>query len=132
MAFASKGYSGRGARGGAAAREALWRATSGGRLLVVTDASPCAGTLADAVAGILRESKREVQDARLPAFWAREVLPGPAGSAAAARHRDLHPTCTLVKAGGLDDLVKVARAHASASSCRSSPSAAASPATRAS
>jgi D-lactate dehydrogenase len=112
MAFASKGYSGAARAAARRTAEALWRATSGGRLLVVTDASPCAGTLADAVAGILRESKREVRMLDFPAFWAREVLPGHPDPPRRPGTAILHPTCSLVKAGGLDDLLKVARAHA--------------------
>jgi len=112
MAFASKGYSGAARTAGRRTAEALWRATSGGRLLVVTDASPCAGTLSDAVAGILRESKREVRMLDFPAFWAREVLPGHPDPPRRPGTAILHPTCSLVKAGGLDDLLQVARAHA--------------------
>ena len=48
-----------------------------------------------------------------PSFWAREVLPSlerlPPRRAGTAI---LHPTCTLVKGGGLEDLLAVARAHA--------------------
>ncbi len=115
MAFASKGYADAARTAARGTAEALWRATSGGRLAVVTDASPCAGTLADAVAGVLRETGREVRMLDFPAFWAREVLPGL--SAPPPRRPGtaiLHPTCTLVKAGGLADLLAVARAHAEA------------------
>ena len=66
-----------------------------------------------------------------PAFWA-------ARGAAAARPDPprrpgtavLHPTCTLVKTGGLPDLLRVARAHsAEVRGAPPAPSAAASPAT---
>ena len=112
MAFASKGYSAAARRAARSTAEALWRATSGGRLAVVTDASPCAGALAEAVAEILRETRREIRMLDFPAFWAREVLPSLAETPRLAETAILHPTCTLVKAGGLDDLLKVARAHA--------------------
>ena len=68
-----------------------------------------------------------------PAFWAREVLPRLEAPPRRPGAVILHPTCTLVKAGGLADLVAVARAHAETRRrSRASPSAAASPATRAS
>jgi D-lactate dehydrogenase len=112
MAFASKGYTDAAHAAARLTAEALWRATSGGRLKVVTDASPCAGTLAETVAGILRETGREVRMFDFPAFWAREVLPGLTAPPRRPGGVILHPTCTLVKAGGLPDLLAVARAHA--------------------
>jgi D-lactate dehydrogenase len=112
MAFASKGYPEAAHTAARLAAEALWRATSGGRLSVVTDASPCAGTLAEEVTEVLRETGRELRTFDFPAFWAREVLPGIAAPPRRAGRVILHPTCTLVKAGGLPDLVAVARAHA--------------------
>jgi D-lactate dehydrogenase len=47
-----------------------------------------------------------------PAFWAREVLPGLGDVPRRAGTAILHPTCTLLKEGGLPDLLAVARAHA--------------------
>ena len=111
MAFASKGYEAAARRAARRTAEALWRATSGGRLPVVTDASPCAGTLNDAVASVLRETGREIRMLDFPAFWAREVLPSLAAPPRRPGLAVLHPTCTLVKAGGLSDLLAVARAH---------------------
>ena len=78
----------------------------------MTDASPCAGTLAETVQGILRETGREVRMFDFPAFWAREVLPRLEAPPRRPGTVILHPTCTLVKAGGLADLLAVARAHA--------------------
>jgi D-lactate dehydrogenase len=112
MAFASKGYVAAADTAARRTAEALWRASSGGRLPVVTDASPCAGTLAEKVAAILSETGREVRMLDFPAFWAREVLPGVTAAPRRAGTVILHPTCTLVKAGGLADLLAVARAHA--------------------
>jgi D-lactate dehydrogenase len=112
MAFASKGYPEAAHVAACLTAEALWRATSGGRLPVVTDASPCAGTLAEQVTAILRETGREVRMLDFPAFWAREVLPTLKAPPRRAGSVILHPTCTLVKAGGLADLLAVARAHA--------------------
>ncbi len=112
MAFASKGYAEAARAAARVTAEALWRATSGGRVPVVTDASPCAGTLAETVQGVLRETRREIRIFDFPAFWAREVLPRVEAPPRLRGSVILHPTCTLVKAGGLADLLAVARAHA--------------------
>ncbi len=112
MAFASKGYPDAARAAARKTAEALWRASSGGRLPVVTDASPCAGTLADLVKAILGETGREVRMLDFPSFWAREVLPGVADPPRRKGTAVLHPTCTLIKSGGVADLVTVARAHA--------------------
>ena len=114
MAFASKGYPDAAREAARATAEALWRATSGGRLPVVTDASPCAGTLGESVQEVLRETRREIRIFDFPAFWAREVLPRLEAPPRIPGTVILHPTCTLVKAGGLPDLLAVARAHAEA------------------
>jgi D-lactate dehydrogenase len=112
MAFASKGLHDAARAAARRTAEALWTASDGGRLTVVTDASPCAGTLGDAVADILREQRRVVRMLDFPAFWAREVLPGRDGTPRRPGTAILHPTCTLLKEGGLGDLLAVARAHA--------------------
>jgi D-lactate dehydrogenase len=112
MAFASKGYPDAARAAARKTAEALWRASSGGRLPVVTDASPCAGTLGDLVAAALKESGREVRMLDFPTFWAREVLPRLADPPRRRGTAILHPTCTLLKSGGLGDLLAVARAHA--------------------
>jgi D-lactate dehydrogenase len=112
MAFQSKGYPDAARAAASKTAEALWRASSGGRVPVVTDASPCAGTLGDLVAGILKESGREVKMLDFPSFWAREVLPGLPDSPRRRGTAILHPTCTLIKSGGVADLLAVARAHA--------------------
>jgi D-lactate dehydrogenase len=114
MAFASKGYPDAARAAARRTAEALWSASDGGRFTVVTDASPCAGTLSDLVAGVLRESGRALRMLDFPAFWAREVLPGVGETPRRRGTAVLHPTCTLVKAGGLSDLLAVARAHAEA------------------
>jgi D-lactate dehydrogenase len=112
MAFASKGYPEAARAAARKTAEALWRASSGGRLPVVTDASPCAGTLADLVTAILKEARREVRMLDFPSFWAREVLPGVGDPPRRQGTAILHPTCTLIKSGGVADLLAVARAHA--------------------
>jgi len=112
MPFASKAY-GEAARAAAErTAEALWRASRDGQDPVVTDASPCAGTLNDLVQSALGTRGRRLRLFDFPAFWAREVLPGLGSAPRRAGTAVLHPTCTLVKSGGLPDLLKVAHAHA--------------------
>jgi D-lactate dehydrogenase len=111
MPFASKGFPEAASVAGARALEALRRASSEGELGVVTDASPCAGTLQDLAAEGAR-SGRALRVFDFPAFWAREVLPRLAPAMRAPRRAVLHPTCTLVRHDGLGDLLAVARAHA--------------------
>jgi D-lactate dehydrogenase len=111
MPFASKALTQAAHVAAARTAEALWAASREGRDPVVTDASPCAGYLQQEAVRILAESGRALRIDDFSAFWAREVLPqrGPVpqqpGTAV------LHPTCTLVKSGGLPDLLRVARAH---------------------
>jgi D-lactate dehydrogenase len=111
MPFASKAYAEAAAVCAAATAEALWTASRGGRDAVVTDASPCAGTLRDLARAHLAETGRAVRMEDFAAFWAADVLPGLDGRFRRAGRAVLHPTCTLIKSGGLPDLVKVARAH---------------------
>ena len=92
------------------AAEALWRASREGRDVVVTDASPCAGTLGEAVTW-LAKSARALRAVDFASFWAKEVLPQIGEAPRRPGRAILHPTCTLVKAGALPDLVAVARAH---------------------
>jgi len=112
MMFASKGLYAAARAAAAKTAEELWRASDGGRLSVLTDASPCAGTLGDAVAEVLREHGRAVTMLDFTSFWAREVLPGLGEAPMRPGTAILHPTCTLLKTGGLPDLLAVARAHA--------------------
>jgi D-lactate dehydrogenase len=112
MTFASKGFPEAARLAAERTARALWRASDGGRLAVVTDASPCAGTLGDLVAAALREQGRSLRLLDFPAFWAREVLPRAGATPRRRGTAILHPTCTLLKAGGADELLAVARAHA--------------------
>ena len=112
MPFASKGFFDAARAAAERTAEALWRASEEGRLTVVTDASPCAGTLGEDVAAVLRESGREIVTRDFPALWAREVLPGLDVTPRISGTAIVHPTCTLLKEGGLPDLLAVARAHA--------------------
>jgi D-lactate dehydrogenase len=111
MAFASKGFFDAARVAAERTAEALWSASDKGRLAVVTDASPCGGTLADSVAVALRERGQELVLLDFPAFWAREVLPGRGEVPRRSGMAIVHPTCTLLKEGGLSDLLTVARAH---------------------
>jgi D-lactate dehydrogenase len=112
MPFASKGFPEAAREAAGKTAEALWTASRGGRDLVVTDASPCAATLNDLAAAALRESGRTLGLFDFPSFWARQVLPGRPAPPRRRGTAVLHPTCSLVKSGGLEDLVKVAQAHA--------------------
>lgn len=111
MPFASKSYAEAADAAAAATSEALWTASQGGRLPVVTDASPCAGTLKELVGARLRKTGRELALLDFPAFWAGHALPRVRSVSKRARVV-VHPTCTLMKMGGLADLLACARAHA--------------------
>jgi D-lactate dehydrogenase len=112
MPFASKAYGEAARLAAERTADALWRASRGGLDAVVTDASPCAGTLQDLVLAALRRDGRSLRLYDFASFWAREVLPGVARPPQRLGTAVLHPTCTLVKSGGLPDLMKVAGAHA--------------------
>jgi D-lactate dehydrogenase len=108
MPFASKGFAQASRRAGERALRALWRASDEGRVTIVTDASPCAGTLQEHAR---RDATRSLRILDFPAFWAAEGL----ARRPPARRKPLavlHPTCTLVKNGGLPDLLAVAHACA--------------------
>ncbi len=111
MPFLSRGFPEAARAVAARTAEALWAASHQGRDLVVTDASPCAGTLLEQVAAQLRQSGRVLRTADFVSFWAREALPRLGGIKRRPGTVIVHPTCTLLKAGGLDDLLTVARAH---------------------
>jgi D-lactate dehydrogenase len=111
MPFASKGFPEAAEQAAGRSADALWRASREGQDPVVTDASPCAGTLKDLAVAALARSGRNLRLYDFPGFWANEVLsslPSPSRRRGASV---LHPTCTLVKMGGLADLVRVAAAH---------------------
>jgi D-lactate dehydrogenase len=110
MPFGSKAFDEAAERAGERTAEALWAATRQGADPVVTDASPCAGTLREAAAR-LAASGRLLRIMDFPVFWSREVLPGLERPGRRPGRAVLHPTCTLVKMGALPDLLRVARAH---------------------
>ncbi|HVR69456.1 MAG TPA: FAD-binding and (Fe-S)-binding domain-containing protein [Vicinamibacteria bacterium] len=110
MPFGSKAFVEAAQVAGSRTAEALWTATREGTDPVVTDASPCAGTLREGAA-LLAASGRVLRTMDFPVFWAREVLPGLERPGRRPGTAVLHPTCTLVKMGALPDLLRVARAH---------------------
>ena len=112
MPFSSKAYPEAAAECAAASAEALWTASAQGRDPVVTDASPCAGTLRELATAYLRQTGRVVRIQDFTGFWAADALPRMGGRFRRPGRAVLHPTCTLVKSGGLPDLLAVARAHA--------------------
>jgi D-lactate dehydrogenase len=107
MPFASKGYPDAARVAAARTFDALWVASGGGRLAVVTDASPCAGALQEHARG----EARRLRVLDFPTFWAETGLAHRPPSRRQPK-AVLHPTCTLVKNGGLPDLLRVARACA--------------------
>jgi D-lactate dehydrogenase len=111
MPFASKALKEAAHEAAARTAEALWQASREGRDPVVTDASPCAGYLQQDAVAFLAVSGRKLRLFDFPAFWAREVLPRLASVPKLPGTAVLHPTCTLVKTGGLADLRRVAEAH---------------------
>jgi D-lactate dehydrogenase len=111
MPFASKALTEAAHLAASRTAEALWAASREGKDPVVTDASPCAGYLQQEAQRILAESGRALRIFDFSAFWAREVLPELGAVPKQPGTAVLHPTCTLVKTGGLPDLLRVARAH---------------------
>jgi D-lactate dehydrogenase len=111
MPFSSKGHAAAAARAAQDTADALWHATREGRDPVLTDASPCAATLAERARELQSESGRALRVLDFPAFWAREVLPVLEAPRPRSGTAVLHPTCSLIRAGGLPDLLAVARAH---------------------
>jgi D-lactate dehydrogenase len=111
MPFVSKYFSEAAEDTAARVAEALWTASREGADPVVTDASPCAGTLQELAAAHLAVTGRKVRVLDFPGFWAQHVLPVRADTPRRPGTAVLHPTCTLVKTGGLADLVRVAQAH---------------------
>jgi D-lactate dehydrogenase len=111
MPFLSKGFSEAAHEAAARVAAALWAASREGEDPVVTDASPCAGTLQELAVRLLAGQGRTLRVHDFSSFWAREVLPRLAEPPRRPGTAVLHPTCTLLKSGGLEDLLRVARAH---------------------
>lgn len=111
MPFSSKAFFPAAREASGRAAGSLWKASREGADPVVTDASPCAGALADYAVASLAEQGRRLAVYDFPAFWARHGL----SRVGEGRRRPglavLHPTCTLMKTGGMPDLLRVAHAH---------------------
>ena len=75
MPFASKAFFPAARAAARRTAEALWAAAREGADPVVTDASPCAGTLADLAVAALAEDGRRLARARLPGVLGRAALP---------------------------------------------------------
>lgn len=92
--------------------DGLWRATGGGRLPVVVDASSCTHGL-DGMAELLPGDERvaALRFVDAVAFTAQEIL-GKLAVAARASSLTLHPTCSTTHLGIGDDLRVVAEAVA--------------------
>lgn len=99
MPFGSKAFPAAAEKARSRATAALREASRDGDDPIVTDASPCAATLGVPVLDFT-------------SFWARHVLPGHPELPKVNGEAILHPTCSLVKQGGLADLLAVASAHA--------------------
>jgi D-lactate dehydrogenase len=112
LCFASKAFPEQARHLAARTAEALWSASRGGRDSVVGDASPCSAALVELAAAELAARGRSLRVLDFPAFWAREALPRLPALPRNAATVVLHPTCSLVRAGQLGDLLAVARAHA--------------------
>ncbi len=109
MPFSSKGLAEAAEASRARALAALHAASREGVDDIVLDASPCAATLAEGAAALPGVNPRVLD---FPTFWARRVLPGRGDLPKAKGEAILHPTCSLVKQGGVADLIAVASAHA--------------------
>jgi D-lactate dehydrogenase len=112
LAFANKAFPEAARRAAERSFEALWAASRDGRDPIVTDASPCAEALAEFARAEQTRDGRALHIFDFPGFWAREALPRLAPVARREATVILHPTCSLVKAGGLADLLLVAETYA--------------------
>ncbi|MBX7185508.1 MAG: FAD-binding oxidoreductase [Vicinamibacteria bacterium] len=105
LAFSSKSQQEAADASMTATLAALAGPSRGGEIPVVTDASPCTLAFSERAAKGLR-----VFD--FVQFWSREVLSrGDAPKGVLEGRAILHPTCSLIKLGAVDDLKAVAAAH---------------------
>ena len=106
LSFSSKSQQEAADRSMGATEAVLRDATREGELLVVTDASPCALAFSEGAA-------KGVRVLDFVQFWSGEVLSRDDAPVGVLPGRAiLHPTCSLTRLGGLDDLNRVAKAHA--------------------
>lgn len=113
--FFSKGFYEAGSIAAARTVNALWEETQHGAIPVLCDTSPCSGQFGQCDKylqgeALARWKKLKIID--LPTFIAREVIPTRSDWPKLTRKAVLHPTCTLMKLGGLPDLRKVANTFA--------------------
>lgn len=108
MSFGSRGNKDAARIAATKTAELLWAATRNGVLPVVTDASPCALTLSTEVTTILEKANRSIRFFDFATYWAREVLPRESMPTRKIAKAILHPTCSAVKAGSVDDFRSVA------------------------
>ncbi|MCX7017590.1 MAG: FAD-binding and (Fe-S)-binding domain-containing protein [bacterium] len=114
--FFSKGFPEAGAAAAARTIEFLWKATRGGEIPVMCDTSPCSGQFLCVEKYLDSETLRHWRGMKyydFPELMAKLVLPGRGDWPRLERRVILHPTCTLIKQGELDSLIKVARTFAS-------------------
>ena len=114
LPFASKGFPSAALEAGQATLAALWTASREGRDAVVTDASPCAAALRELAERGRADGGPSPRVLDFVRFWAEVALPALPPDRRRRRPGTavLHPTCSLIKEGGLADLLVVARAHA--------------------
>jgi D-lactate dehydrogenase len=99
----------------AATVEMLHKASDGGRIPILCDTSPCSGHLmtGDRILGRVPLAKwKSLQFHDFPSFMSQLVLPSRDKWPRLPRQIVLHPTCTLIKIGGLEPLRAVASAFA--------------------
>jgi D-lactate dehydrogenase len=114
--FFSKGFYEAGAIAAERTINMLWEETHEGRLPIVCDTSPCSGQFGQCDKYLQGEALARWKKLRIldmPTFLAREVIPTRTDWPRLNRRAVLHPTCTLIKLGGLPDLKKVANTFAS-------------------
>lgn len=113
--FYSKGYFDGARESAASAASLLWEASCHGEIPIVCETSPCSGQMLlweKSLQGDVREKARALKVWDFPSFMARNVIPQRTDWPRLDREVILHPTCTLIKLGGLDDLKAVASTFA--------------------
>lgn len=115
QAFYSKGFFEAAQEASALTMRMLWRESRQGRYPIVCDTSPCSGQLLSAESLLTGDDLKKWRDLTIfdfSSFMARRVIPTRQEWPRVNREIILHPTCTLIKLGGLDDLKLVAETFA--------------------
>jgi len=106
LAFSSKSQQEAADQAIGATLEVLAQLSRGGEVPVVTDASPCA-------LAFVEQAAKNVRVLDFVQFWSREVLSRADAPRGVLEGRVLlHPTCSLTRLEGVEDLKAVASAHA--------------------